>query len=260
MEEGTKRKVERMRKPFQGIWTVISFNWHFFVLAFGLAILLLIVANGLGSLSTVAHVIAVLILATTSISLLVTFYVYDASELYSLNWLNELDEIPKTIVNIHAGFDETSQLIQQHFGTTQLQTFDFYDPKKHTEVSIKRARKVSTPFPGTTSISTAKIPLNDITIDLVIVFMSAHEIRNDKERIGFFAELNRITKPNGKVVVVEHLRSTMNFIAYTIGFFHFHTRKTWLNTFEKAHFSVHSEKNLTPFVTIFSLSKNGTAS
>lgn len=52
-----------------------------------------------------------MILITTSVSLLVSYYVYDLSDLYKLNWLHELVANLKRdlkIVNIHAGFDETS--------------------------------------------------------------------------------------------------------------------------------------------------------
>lgn len=252
--------MERMRKPFQGVWTVVRFNWHFFVLSFGVVILLLAAADQLGRFSSVANVLAFLIGATTLVSLLVTFYVYDTSDLYSFNWLDHGSKTPITVVNIHAGFDETSAILQSRFPESELRVFDFYDPHKHTEISIKRARKVSTPFAGTESIQTTQIPMDNSAADLIVVFMSAHEIRNNQERIQFFQELNRIARSTAQVVVVEHVRNAMNFLAYTLGFFHFHSRKTWLNTFTEARFSLQSEKSLTPFVTIFTLSKNGVAS
>ena len=248
-----------MRGRFQGIRTVIRFNWHFFALSFGLAILLLSVASCLGPFAIWAQIMAGLVLATTTVSLLVTYYVYDLSDLYSLNWIG-YPKTPKTIVNVHAGFDETSELIQQKFSTSKLHVFDFYDPKKHTEISIERARKASAPFSGTVPISSNRIPSDDESADLVIVFMSAHEIRDDHERLVFFHELHRIAKADGNVVVVEHLRNWRNFLAYTVGFFHFQSRKTWLETFNEARFCITKELNLTPFVTIFSLSKNGTTS
>ena len=249
--------MEQMRRPLQGIWTVIRFNWHFFVLSFGLAILLLSSASYLGSFAIWAQIMAGLVLATTTVSLVATYYVYDLSDLYSLNWI-EYPKTPKTIVNVHAGFDETSELIQQRFNTSKLHVFDFYDQKKHTEISIERARKASVPFLGTVPISSNGIPLDDESADLVVVFMSAHEIRDDHERLVFCHELHRIARADGNVVVVEHLRNWTNFLAYTVGFFHFHSRKTWLKTFNDARLCITKEKNLTPFVTIFSLSKNGT--
>ncbi len=42
-----------------------------------------------------------------------------------------------------------------------------------------------------------------------------------KKELSFFNELNRVLKPNGQIVVTEHLRDLNNFLAYNIGFFHF---------------------------------------
>src|SRR5690606_25188876 len=95
------------------------------------------------------------------------------------------------------------------------------------------------------------------TFDKSIAIFSAHEIRNEKERVQFFKELNRTTKPTGQVLVTEHLRDWKNFLVYTIGFLHFYSRKTWLRTFEQADLTVKQEIKTTPFITTFILEKNG---
>ena len=52
------------------------------------------------------------------------------------------------IVNIHAGFDETSVMLKEKFPACELIVFDFYDPAKHTEVSIQDGRTKGLPaFP-----------------------------------------------------------------------------------------------------------------
>jgi SAM-dependent methyltransferase len=251
-----------LRKPFQGIKNVIRFNWHFYVFAMGFLALLFFFSFQLRSpFNIFALVVAALLIITTSISLLVSFYVYDRSELYTLSWLEEYNlSSYSEIVNIHAGFDETSELLQTKFKTSHLQVFDFYDPVKHTEISIKRARKAYPPFPNTKQISTDVLPLADDSIDVVFLILTAHEIRNETERILFFKELNRVLKSKGKIIVTEHLRDPANFFAYTIGFFHFHSRKTWNRTFREAGFSVKMELKITPFISTFMLEKNGNTS
>jgi hypothetical protein len=57
--------------------------------------------------------------------------------------------------------------------------------------------------------------------------------------------------------VTEHLRDPANFLAYTIGFLHFHSRRTWLDTFQSAGLRVEREVKTTPFVTTFFLAKDG---
>jgi SAM-dependent methyltransferase len=179
--------------------------------------------------------------------------------LYTFKWIAPTDQ-NKIIVNIHAGFDETSGLIRQKFIGSELTVLDFYDPLKHTEISIKRARKVYPACPGTIPVSSTNLPLKDNSADIIFAILSAHEIRNDKERIRFFTELKRIIRPDGQIYVTEHLRDRVNFLAYNIGFLHFHSHRTWLDTFSGAGLQVNNEIKITPFISTFILKKNGTSS
>jgi SAM-dependent methyltransferase len=115
------------------------------------------------------------------------------------------------------------------------------------------------PFPGTQSIDTTDVPLADDYVDMVFLILSAHEIRRDEERIAFFRELNRSLKRGGRILVAEHLRDLPNFLAYTIGYFHFHPRATWLETFRAAGLQIARERKLNPFITTFFLEKHGAA-
>jgi ubiquinone/menaquinone biosynthesis C-methylase UbiE len=254
--------MERMRKPFQGVWNIIRFNWHFYVLSFVVILVVVLLANFIGTPFRYYLIsAALLIVGTTLISLLVSFYVYDLSDLYQLNWLKQLKiEANSKIVNINAGFDETSVLLKAQFKDSELVVFDFYDPSKHTEISIKRARKAYPPYPKTKAVQTSNLPLNDNSVDFIFVILSAHEIRNELERISFFQELNRILNPSGKIVVIEHLRDLPNFLAYNIGFFHFHSKTIWFKTFQKANLNILKEMKITSFISTFILEKHGATS
>ena len=207
--------MERIRTPFQGIGNIIRFNWHFYLIAFGLIVFIILSNKWVNeTLRLLSYIAVISISISTLISLLVSYYVYDVSDLYQLKWLEEMADKPsKSLVNIHAGFDETSVLLKDKFPDASLTVFDFYDPLQHTEVSIKRARKANPPFPQTQAITTTKIPLHNEAIDKIFVILSAHEIRDNQERIAFFKELNRILAPNGQLVVTEHLRDLPNFLA-----------------------------------------------
>ena len=246
-----------MRKPFQGVGNIIRFNWHFYALSLGVLLLLALLNFYIApSWLLFSNTLLLLILASTLISLAVSYFVYDVSDLYRLYWLNRLNTQPQeTMVNIHAGFDETSVLLKNKFDKAQLCVLDFYDPAKHTEVSIKRARKAYPPFPHTQRVGTTNLPLTDNSTDTIFAILSAHEIREPEERIAFFRELRRSLKTTGQIVVTEHLRDTANFLAYNIGFFHFHSRKTWISTFQAAKLTVTHEINITPFITTFVLEK-----
>jgi len=244
------------RTPFQGIVNIIRFNWHLYVL-----FLLLLVAGLLFTQYPLTRLMLCGAAIATLSSLVVSWYIYDRSDLYTLRWLDDIKFRPHgRIVNIHAGFDETSQLLAHKYPGADLQVFDFYNPEMHTEVSIERARKRYAPYAGTKTISTAAVPLEAASVDVVFLLLAAHEIRDPGERIIFFKELYRCLAADGRIVVLEHLRDAPNFIAYTIGFLHFFSRAAWKRAFNNAGLIVVKEKKITPFLSAFILQKNGIAS
>lgn len=249
--------MEKIRKPFQGVLNIVRFNWHFYVIAFSLIIILVFAASYFDySLLPFIYCICILIAGSTITSLSVSLYVYDYSGIYELAWIDQRNT-ETLIVNINAGFDETSALLQNKFTNAKLIALDFYDSKKHTEVSIKRARKAYPPFPNTKQINIRDLEICYNSADKIFVIFSAHEIRNESEKVVFFKELKRVVKPNGEIYITEHLRDIANFLAYNIGFFHFYTKRSWYRVFEKAGLDVVREIKLTPFISTFILRKNG---
>ena len=247
--------VFKLRKPFQGVVNIIRFNWHLYIIS--LAILLII---GLflrqfdGIIHLILFTLSVGILANTLISLAVSYFVYDYSSLYTFDWLKRLPILPgNTLVNIHAGFDESSLTIKNNYVENALRILDFYDPKLHTEVSIKRARAAYPALPETESITTSQLPLPNQSADFVFLILAAHEIRSPKERLIFFQELKRILTPDGKVILLEHQRDIYNFMAYSIGFFHFYPSSTWKKLFKESHFAIQEQFKITPFITAYIL-------
>ncbi len=262
MEKRKEGTMASLRKPFQGVTNIVRFNWHFYVLALAtVGVLFFLGFFFQNSFAWMAFAIAIVIAVVTLVSLSVSCYIYDFSGLYNFKWMNSFTfEKANSIVNIHAGFDESSGILHRKFPQSKLTVLDFYDPEKHTEVSIKRARKAYPPYPGTQQITTTTIPLEDQSADSVFLIFAAHEIRDPKERELFFKELRRIVAINGKVVVAEHLRDVPNFMAYTVGFFHFYSKASWKKLFKTSGFRISSEFKCTPFITTFILEPNGTSS
>jgi SAM-dependent methyltransferase len=249
-----------MRKRFQGLRNVVRFNWPYY--AGTLAALIVFGSLALFSAGIerrIAVLFVVISVLAPLISIIVTAYVYDLSGFYELEWLNHLS-VPDgaKILNINAGFNETSELITNRFPSTELIACDFYDPNRHTEASIARARRAYPPFKGTMSINTGRLPFDTGSMDVALAILSVHEIRDRVEREAFLSELFRTLNSNGELVVVEHLRDTANTIAYTFGAWHFHSRSEWLSNFQHAGFKLTEERKLTPFVSAFFLEKNGT--
>jgi SAM-dependent methyltransferase len=249
--------MEIKRRKLQGVLNILSFNRHFYV--FGLAVLTVLFASRwlIEWPDTVFWLVIIAFLYGLLMPLIVSAYVYDFSGFYKFNWLKNLikdDRGAKLIVNINAGFDETSFIIKNKFPHSDLKVFDFYNAKQHTEPAIKRARKVSLVFPNTQQIASSSIPLKDNTVDIVFLLSAVHEIRSHEEKVQFLKECNRLCKPDGKVIMVEHLRDFPNFLAFSVGFTHFFSRSTWKNAFKSAGFSSFQETKFTPFMSIFKCS------
>lgn len=249
------------RVKFSGVGNIIRFNWHYYVLSIA-GVLLLVIAGELLDFqhAYLLHILAVAILLSIIVSLAVSAYIYDFSNLYTFHWLSREITTTKKIVNIHAGFDETSHILAKLYPDSTLTVLDFYDPVKHMEVSIERARKAYPSFPGTIKISTENLPFSANSVDVVFLTLAVHEIRNLEERTNFFKSLRNSLTPGGKIIVTEHLRDVNNFLAFNIGFLHFHSRNEWLRNFQEADLYVISESKITPFISIFILQSNGTSS
>jgi SAM-dependent methyltransferase len=245
------------RRKFQGVLNILSFNRHFYVI-------------GLGTLASLfaaqwlvewPHVLFWVIVSAffygLVMPLIVSAYVYDFSGYYQFHWLNNVigsQERIKLIVNINAGFDETSFIIKEKFPQSDLEVFDFYNAECHTEPAIKRARKVSITYPNTRQIASNSIPVKNSKADIVFLLSAVHEIRSHAEKVLFLTECRRLCKQDGKVIMVEHLRDLSNFLAFSVGFTHFFSRSVWQRAFQEAGFSRFNETKFTPFMSVFDCS------
>jgi SAM-dependent methyltransferase len=243
------------RRKYQGVLNILSFNRHFYIAGLVVLAIYIICHLLMKWPDFIFWIITSAFLYGLIMPLVISAYVYDFSGYYKFDWLNSIvrnNKRIKSIININAGFDETSFIIENKFPQSVLKVFDFYNAKQHTEPAIKRARKVSLVFPGTKQIATNMIPLKDDTADIIFLLSAVHEIRSHKEKIQFLKECHRLCKPGGKVIMVEHLRDIPNFLAFSIGFTHFFSSTVWKNAFKRAGFSSIRETKFTPFMSIFS--------
>lgn len=250
------------RKQLQGVTNIVRFNWHFYVIG----LLLLLAGFVLWFCTANIFLRAGIIIFSVGtfwnlcVSLLVSAYVYDLSGFYALSWLQPfVSEDRRRVANIHAGFDETSEIISVMLPGALLSVYDFYDAARHTEMSIRRARAAYDSYPGTRQIDTRNPLLTEAPYDIVLLTLAAHEIRSEKEAASFFHSLRAQLAPGGRIIVVEHLRDTANFMAYTVGFFHFFSMRRWLRVFNAAGLVVETKEKINPFITLFCLS-DGTRS
>jgi hypothetical protein len=237
---------------------IVRFNWPFYLVA---ALVFLGAVVGIflsGDLWVRASCCAI---AAGSgyflfVSLGVSHLIYDRSDLYRWHWLERaLGGVKnKRIVFCHAGFDEASEALRERLAG-EWRISDHFDPATMTEASIRRARKMYPPTPGTEAAPFDKWPVGDGWADVVFGILAVHELRTVGERAKWFAEAKRCLADGGRMVVVEHVRDAANFLAFGPGFLHFHSVKNWERSWEGEGLRLRDGFRITPFVRVFVIEK-----
>lgn len=248
-------EAESLPQPrfLHGTRQIIEFNWPRY-----LAAACVVAAGGLLAARTASIplraflVVGLLLTAWWSLaSLFVSWWVYDASGLTRWTWLSEFVDAPKRWLNVHAGFDETTDCLRSAFPTSNGDVVDLFDPNVTTEASIARARRRTTAYPPAPSGSCDHLPAADGAYDAVFLLFAAHEFRKHEQRVALFREAARVLNDQGVVVLVEHLRDTANFAAFGPGFTHFQPRRAWTQAARAAGLTVRVTRSFTPFVAVY---------
>ena len=241
----------------RGVRQIVRFNWPYYAVG-TVAVMAASAAAGRvrANAGARAAMEASIALAAFWIigSLIASWLVYDRSELMRWNWIGRvLGRLPASWINIHAGLDESTPALRALLGGARGRGLDIFDPLEMSEPSIARARKLARNEFAAEAADYRRLPVPTGAIDAALLLLSAHELRTDRARDGLFTELRRVLVPGGRVVVAEHLRDWPNSLAFGPGVLHFHSRRTWILTFERARLAVHSEFSITPFVRVFVL-------
>jgi ubiquinone/menaquinone biosynthesis C-methylase UbiE len=247
------------RPRLYGVWQILRFNWHFYVMgAAGCTIGA--IAMWLLPFPQWLRVCGWIIIAISMwwelASLAVSYFVYDVSPLYRWQWMHGLfPSAPQRWANIHAGLDESSLALREMFGGEST-TIDIYDATEMTEPAIARARRLIAPPVPAVRADYRQLPFRDGELDAVFLLFAAHEIRTTESRLLFWREVSRVLRSGGAVVLVEHQRDLMNFLAFGPGFYHFLPRREWLHLFQDSQLNIEQEFLITPFVRIFLLRRS----
>jgi len=181
--------------------------------------------------------------------LVVTWWIYDRSVLYRWTWCTDLlPGAPARYTVLSTGLDEISTGLAARWPDAAATVVDLYDPQVTAEPSIRRARALVPPPPGTIAGRYADLPVGSGTQEAVFVAFAVHELRHRAQRQALFAEIRRILRPGGRVVLVEHCRDAANIAAFGPGAWHFYPRGEWLRLAGTAGLRRVAETTMTPFV------------
>lgn len=246
------------RRRCEGVWQILRFNTPLFAGAvaaqFAGAALL---ASRILPASLQALLAAIVGLAAfwAAATLAVAHSVYDRSGLYAFGWLPPLPRAATRWVNVHAGFDQTTEPLRAALPHTRGIALDLFDPAVMTEKSILRARRHAATVTGTLPGRFDAWPVAAATTDAVFFLFAAHELRTPAQRAALFQEATRVLHTGGVVVMVEHVRGWANLLAFGPGAFHFHPRRAWVNAADAAGLALTHEFPITPFATCMVWSK-----
>lgn len=238
---------------FHGVANIFRFNWpQYAAAAFVIVAAAILFARLDGIAAMLAAAAFVIALYFVAASLLASWLVYDYSPIYDWTWLRPHVGDARTIINVHAGFDETTAGVRAALQRS-VHPFVFYDPTSNTEASIARAQNGT----AATRFRTGRLPLRAASCDAMLFLFAAHEIRQPAERERCFADVAATLTPGGHAIVVEHLRDARNFAVFGPGALHFYSRREWLRVARSAGLEVAHECDMTPFVHVFVLATSG---
>ena len=122
-----------------------------------------------------------------------------------------------------------------------------------TEPSIERARRTAPELRKAIRASWRRLPLPAGTFDAVFIMFAAHELRRHQARVQLFREAARLLGAGGELILVEHVRDWLNFLAFGPGVLHFFPLRAWLTAAQAAGLQVCAETSKTPFVRVLVL-------
>lgn len=249
----------KARGQWQGVLSIFRFNWPLFAVA-GFVVVAAILALAIvpfwwGRMTAVLALLGGLHFLLVSLG--VSHFVYDRSDLYRFSWLKRAlaGGACGELVLCHSGFDEVSSELRSKLSGGRLVILDHYDPTTMTEASIRRARCLFPPGAETVCAAYRAWPLASESVDVVFGMLAIHELRSESERTEWFSEARRCLRPGGRIILVEHVRDFANFLAFGPGFLHFHSVASWGRCWTTAGLGAIDSFRVTPWVRVFVLSR-----
>ncbi len=251
----------RHRRRFQGVENIVRFNAPAYVAAAAVVVFGLVVAVvGAVASSTIVVVGGVCAAALAGVlslgSLVGSWAAYDSSDLYSWQCLQPFvtDDV-KVVAHVHTGLDESTDVFAALFVGADVLVFDASAPHAQPAPSIVRARRLVPLHPATIPVGLGPLPVLAASVQLLILPMAAHEVAAADIRANWLRQLAVSLSPQGRMLVIEHLRDLPNTLAFHVGVLHFLSARTWRTTFAAAGLDVVESRRVAPLLQLFVLAR-----
>jgi hypothetical protein len=235
------------KTSWKGAWQIVRFNWPSYALSF---VVIVICAYALQKPWAPQWLLVSIVVSTiyfSAASLIASHWVYDLSPWAGSSWLADLLPPPRgRVLMVQTGFDSSEGRIQQQLGPCDVT--DLYGTPGIGGATVRRARRASA-F-DQTAVREA-LPAGPAAAETIVAAFALHEIRDAAARRTFFIALEHALVPQGRLLVVEHLRDWKNFLVFGLGFLHFLPAIEWKSCAAQAGLKIDKERSMTPFVRVF---------
>lgn len=238
---------------------VILFNLGKLLLGTAVAVALSVGACYLQNppIAIAMHIFAALIVLNMVMSLTAAFLLYDHSDLFQLNvWPREIVPASATAgLLVHASFDPISRKLEALFPRMELTVYNIFGNRHEKDWGVKVSNRVFPPHPQELTIDPTQLPVNDHSQDVIFGVTAIHELMTHDKRVEFFKEARRVLRDGGKIILIEQMRTPLNFLFFNIGAFHFLTPNEWRCCIAEADLKVIEEQRMTPFGDLWVIGK-----
>lgn len=230
---------------------VLLFNYPKILLGLTVSIVLYLISRFLENeiLSGLALVFSGLIILNIILSIVASYLLYDRSDLYQLEKLPDYIDLDKVrnAVFIHASFDPVSGLLEKKYPQMNLVVCDIFENRHLEDKMIDVSKRVFPPNPNEIKIDPTKLPFADDSQEIIFAITALHEVLEHDKRVAFFREARRVLKGDGILVMSEQMRDGINLLFFSIGAFHFLSKKNWKRAIREGGMEIRETKRVTIF-------------
>lgn len=171
-------------------------------------------------------------------------------------------EGPVQIADVHVGTYRATWNFAELLPKARIHSVDIWDETiVDSEAALWDVRRLEAPTREAHERITflkgefARLPLEDRSVDAVTLGFGIHEVpRESLDQV--FAEIRRVLKPGGRLLMYERGWSIPNYIVFGPGMFHFTRSQAWEALLER-HFGAVQRERVTWFVDLFVCRNDG---
>jgi Methyltransferase domain len=211
------------------------------------------------ALAIAMQVFAGLIVLNMLMSLTASFLLYDYSDLFQLRkWpLEIVQESAHAGLLVHASFDPISRKLEALFPNMVFKVYNIFGNRHEKDRGVSVSNRVFPPHPAQQMIDPTQLPEAIGSQDVIFGVTAIHELMTHEKRVQFFKEAHRVLRADGKIILIEQMRTPLNFLFFNIGAFHFLTPAEWRRCINEADLVVVAQKKMTPFGDLWVIGKQG---